>query len=247
MIQYEHIRKSFGPKVVLEDVSVTINDNEIFFIVGQSGVGKSVLIKLLIGLLIPDRGRIFIDDAEVTGLDEHSLLKVRRICGMVFQHSTLFDSLNLVENVALPIQKHRRWSNKKSEQEAMKYLEMVHMTDFAHRYPASLGDGMRKQVAIARTLTMQPKYVLFDEPTTGLDPISARRVDALITELSRNLDVTSIVVSHDLKSIFQVADRIMMLYKGEIRHLGDIDSFLNSPDPIVKQFIAGNPEGPMEI
>ncbi len=247
MIQYEHIRKSFGPKVVLEDVSVEIKDHEIFFIVGQSGVGKSVLIKLLIGLLVPDRGRIFIDDAEVTALDERGLLKVRRICGMVFQHSTLFDSLNIVENVALPIQKHRKWSNRKSEQEAMKYLEMVYMTDFAHRYPASLGDGMRKQVAIARTLTMQPKYVLFDEPTTGLDPISARRVDALITELSRNLDVTSIVVSHDLKSIFQVADRIMMLYKGEIKHLGDINSFLKSQDPIVQQFISGNPEGPMEI
>ena len=247
MIQYEHIRKSFGPKVVLEDVSVKIDDNEIFFVVGQSGVGKSVLIKLLIGLLVPDHGRIFIDDSEVTALDERGLLKVRRICGMVFQHSTLFDSLNIVENVALPIQKHRRWSIRKSEEEAMKYLDMVHMTDFAHRYPASLGDGMKKQVAIARTLTMQPKYVLFDEPTTGLDPISARRVDALITELSRNLDVTSIVVSHDLKSIFQVADRIMMLYKGEIRHLGDIDSFLTSQDPIVQQFISGNPEGPMEI
>jgi phospholipid/cholesterol/gamma-HCH transport system ATP-binding protein len=247
VIIFENIRKSFGPKLVLEDVSVSIRDREIFFIVGQSGVGKSVLIKMLIGLLVPDRGRIFIDEDEVTSLDERGLLRIRRKCGMVFQHSTLFDSLTMLENVALPIQKHRKWSLRKAEAEAARYLEMVHMTEFANRFPSSLGDGLKKQVAIARTLTLEPKYVLFDEPTTGLDPISARRVDALITELSRNLDVTSIVVSHDLKSMFQVADRIMMLYKGNIKHLGTPEEFMNSDDPVAQQFVSGNPEGPMEI
>jgi phospholipid/cholesterol/gamma-HCH transport system ATP-binding protein len=247
MIVFENITKSFGPKLVIDDVSVSIMDREIFFVIGQSGVGKSVLIKMLIGLLKPDSGRIFIDEDEVTSLDERGLLKIRKKCGMVFQHSTLFDSLTLVENVALPIQKHRNLSLKKALDEAMRYLEMVYMAEFADRYPASLGDGLKKQVAIARTLTLEPRYVLFDEPTTGLDPISARRVDSLITELSRNLDVTSIVVSHDPKSIFQVADRIMMLYKGKIRHLGDIDSFGSSADPVVRQFASGTPEGPMEI
>lgn len=247
MISFEHIAKAFGPKVVLEDVTVTVQDNEIFFIVGQSGVGKSVLIKMLIGLLIPDRGKIYIDEDEVTALDEKGLLKIRKKCGMVFQHSTLFDSLTMLENVALPIQKHRRVSLKKSEDVAMKYLDMVYMVEFAHRYPASLGDGLKKQVAIARTLTLEPKYVLFDEPTTGLDPISARRVDSLINELSRKLDVTSIVVSHDLKSIIQVADRIMMLYKGNIRKLGAPGDFMRSSDQVVTQFMSGNPEGPMEI
>lgn len=247
MIVYENISKSFGPKLVLDGISVTIRAGEIFFIVGQSGVGKSVLIKLLIGLLRPDAGKISIDEDEVTALDEKGLLGVRRKCGMVFQHSTLFDSLSMVENVALPIQKHRKLSLKKAEAEARKYLEMVHMTEFADRYPASLGDGLKKQVAIARTLTMNPQYVLFDEPTTGLDPISARRVDSLIVELTRNLNVTSIVVSHDLKSIFQVADRIMMLYKGKIRKLDIPDEFLASDDPVVRQFVSGNPEGPMEI
>jgi len=247
MIVFENITKSFGPKLVIDDVSVSINDREIFFIIGQSGVGKSVLIKMLIGLLKPDSGRIFIDEDEVTSLDERGLLRIRKKCGMVFQHSTLFDSLTLVENVALPIQKHRKLSLKKALDEAMRYLEMVYMVEFADRYPSSLGDGLKKQVAIARTLTLEPRYVLFDEPTTGLDPISARRVDSLITELSRNLDVTSIVVSHDPKSIFQVADRIMMLYKGKIRQLGDIGSFRGSADPVVRQFATGTPEGPMEI
>jgi phospholipid/cholesterol/gamma-HCH transport system ATP-binding protein len=247
VIVFENIRKSFGPKLVLEDVSVSIEDREIFFIVGQSGVGKSVLIKMLIGLLVPDSGRIFIDEDEVTTLDEKGLLRIRRKCGMVFQHSTLFDSLTMLENVALPIQKHRKLSLRKAEAEASRYLEMVHMTEFAARYPSSLGDGLKKQVAIARTLTLEPKFVLFDEPTTGLDPISARRVDALIQELSRNLNVTSIVVSHDLKSMFQVADRIMMLYNRNIKHLGTPEEFMSSSDPVVRQFTSGNPEGPMEI
>jgi phospholipid/cholesterol/gamma-HCH transport system ATP-binding protein len=247
MITFENIAKSFGPKLVIDDVSVSIRDREIFFIVGQSGVGKSVFIKMLIGLLIPDHGRIVMDGEEVTKLDEKGLLRIRKKCGMVFQHSTLFDSLTMLENVALPIQKHRKLSLGKAEKEAMTYMRMVHMEEFSHRFPSSLGDGLKKQVAIARTLTLEPSYVLFDEPTTGLDPISARRVDSLITELTRSLDVTSIVVSHDLKSIFQVADRIMMLYKGKIRMLGTPDEFRQSADPIVRQFVSGHPEGPMEI
>ena len=247
MITFENITKSFGPKLVLEDVSVSIRDHEIFFIVGQSGVGKTVFIKMLIGLLIPDGGRIVMDGEEVTKLDEKGLLRIRKKCGMVFQHSTLFDSLTMLENVALPIQKHRKLGLGKAEKEAMTYMRMVHMEEFSQRFPSSLGDGLKKQVAIARTLTLEPSYVLFDEPTTGLDPISARRVDSLITELTRTLDVTSIVVSHDLKSIFQVADRIMMLYKGKIRMLGTPDEFRRSADPIVRQFVSGNPEGPMEI
>ncbi len=247
MILYEHVTKSFGAKLVIDDASVTIYDREIFFIVGQSGVGKSVFIKMLVGLLKPDSGKIFVDDEEISAMDERMLLRIRKKCGMVFQHSTLFDSLTLLENVALPIQRHRKLSLKKALAEAMKYLEMVHMVEFADRYPASIGDGLKKQVAIARTLTLQPRYVLFDEPTTGLDPISARRVDNLITELSRNLSVTSVVVSHDPKSIFMVADRIMMLYKGGIRFVGDRNLFLGSADPVVRQFVTGSPEGPMEI
>ena len=144
---------------------------------------------------------------------------------MVFQHSTLFDSMTCVENVALPLRKHKGLSIKEALAEARRRLELVHMQEFADRYPAELGDGMRKRVAIARALTLDPRYVLFDEPTTSLDPVSARRVDALIRELSDKLGVTSIVVSHDLVSIFSIADRIVMLYKGKVRLLGTPDDF----------------------
>jgi phospholipid/cholesterol/gamma-HCH transport system ATP-binding protein len=247
VIRFENVVKSFGPKVVLDDVSVTIATGEVFFIVGQSGVGKSVLIKHLVGLLKPDSGGIWVDDVEVSGLDERGLAPIRKKCGMVFQHSTLFDSLDCLDNVALPLQKHRKLPLRSARAEAWRYLDLVHMREFARHFPSALGDGLKKQVAIARTLTMEPEYVLFDEPTTGLDPISARRVDHLIRELGDGTSVTCIVVSHDLTSILSIADRILMLYKGRIQLLGTRDDFLGSPDPVVQQFITGSPEGPIEV
>jgi len=171
---------------------------------------------------------------------------VRMRCGMVFQNSTLFDSMSLVENVALPLRKHRKLSQKQAEELAMERLRQVHMHEFADRFPAELGDGMRKRVAIARALTLNPRYVLFDEPTTSLDPVSARRVDQLIRELSDTLGVTSIVVSHDLESIFSIADRIVMLYQGYVRLLGTREDFRNTDDPIIDQFINGRADGPIE-
>lgn len=247
MIEFHDIRKSFGPKSVLEGVSFTIADSEVFFIVGQSGVGKSVLIKHLIGLLRPDGGRIVLDGQDITHLSERDMFPVRMKCGMVFQNSTLFDSMTCLDNVALPLRKHRRVTHKQARDAAMERLRQVRMVDFAERYPAELGDGMRKRVAIARTLMLEPSYVLFDEPTTSLDPVSARRVDALIRELSDELGVTSVVVSHDIVSIFSISDRIAMLYKGNVRLLGTQDDFRSSPDPVVQQFINGRAEGPMEI
>ena len=246
MIRFVGLHKRFGTKSVLDGVDFTIAKGEVFFIIGQSGVGKSVLIKHLIGLLRPDQGEIYLDDQEISRLTERQYFAVRRRCGMVFQHSTLFDSLTCIENVALPIRKHKHLGKKKALVEAMKRLEQVHMQEFAGTYPASLGDGMRKRVAIARTLTMDPEFVLFDEPTTGLDPVSARRVDVLIRELADRLHVTCVVVSHDLTSIFSIADRIVMLYKGKVRMLGTRDEFRASADPIVRQFITGAAEGPME-
>lgn len=247
MIRFDRIVKSFGSKVVLDDVSVTIDRGEVFFIIGQSGVGKSVLIKHLIGLLRPDSGEIWVDEVEVSRRPERQLAPIRKKCGMVFQHSTLFDSMSCLDNVALPLQKYRRLSLRAGRAEAWSHLERVHMKDFAFHSPASLGEGLRKQVAIARTLTMEPEYVLFDEPTTGLDPMSARRVDHLIRELAEQTTVTCVVVSHDLSSIFSIADRIMMLYKGRIQLLGTKEEFHASPDPVVQQFITGSPEGPIEV
>ena len=247
MIEFRNIKKAFGPKPVLDDVSFDVRDGEVFFIIGASGVGKSVLIKHLIGLLYPDGGEIWLDGEEISQKDERGMYPVRQKCAMVFQHSTLFDSMTCVENVALPLRKHKGMTMKEALAEGRRRLEIVRMQEFADRYPSELGDGMRKRVAIARALTLDPRYVLFDEPTTSLDPVSARRVDALIRELSDKLGVTSIVVSHDLQSIFSIADRIVMLYKGHVRKLGTPAEFQSCDDGVVLQFIRGQAHGPMDL
>jgi phospholipid/cholesterol/gamma-HCH transport system ATP-binding protein len=246
-IHFSNLHKRFGEKQVLRGVDIEVRDGECFFIIGASGVGKSVLIKHLVGLLRPDTGDIFLDNEEISRLSETDFYRVRKRCAMVFQHSTLFDSMSCRENVALPLRIHRGMTMPEALLEADRRLEQVHMADFRNAFPAELGDGMRKRVAIARALTLDPQYVLFDEPTTSLDPVSARRVDKLIAELSRDFGVTSIVVSHDLTSIFSIADRIAMMYQGHVRLLGTKDDFRNTVDPIVQQFITGRAEGPMEV
>jgi phospholipid/cholesterol/gamma-HCH transport system ATP-binding protein len=247
MIEFQHISKAFGSKVVLRDVSLSVDTGQILFIVGISGAGKSVLVKHLIGLIRPDGGRILLDGEDVTDLDERGFFRVRKRCAMVFQHSTLFDSMSLVENVMLPLRKHRGLGPKEARAEAMRYLEKVKMQDRADRSSGDIGDGLRKRVAIARALTMEPEFVIFDEPTTGLDPLAAADVDELIRSLSDDHGVTSIVVSHDLRSILTVADRIAMLYQGKVLLDGTPDDFRHSDDPIVHQFIRGLADGPMEL
>jgi phospholipid/cholesterol/gamma-HCH transport system ATP-binding protein len=246
VISFRNLKKSFGPKHILRGVSFDVSDGEVFFIIGQSGAGKSVMTKHLVGLLAPDDGEIWLDGEEISRFDEERMYGVRKKCAMVFQHSTLFDSMTCLDNVALPLRKHRGMSHGEAREAARTRLVQVHMAAFADRYPTELGDGMRKRVAIARALTLEPRYVLFDEPTTSLDPVSARRVDKLIRELSDTLRVTSIVVSHDLTSIFTIADRIVMLYQGEVRLLGTPDDFKASRDPIIDQFIHGRAQGPIE-
>lgn len=246
MISFRNIVKSFGERRVLDGVSFDVAPGEVFFIIGASGVGKSVLIKQLVGLLRPDAGEIWLDGVEVTRLSEAELAPVRTQCAMVFQHSTLFDSLSCLDNVALPLRKLRGLDPVSARRRAAELLEQVQMQQFAHHYPAELGDGMKKRVAIARALGVEPSYVLFDEPTTSLDPVSARRVDRLIRELSTHLNVTSVVVSHDLTSIFGIADRIAMLYKGKVRLLGTPEDFRRADDPVIQQFIHGRAEGPIE-
>ena len=247
MISFRHLKKSFGDKHILKDVSFDVEDGEVFFIIGQSGAGKSVMIKHLVGLLAPDDGEIWLDGEEVSRFSEAQMVPVRMKCAMVFQHATLFDSMTCLDNVALPLRKHRKLSRSDARDEARARLEQVQMADFGDRYPAELGDGMQKRVAIARALTLDPRYVLFDEPTTSLDPVSARRTDALIRRLCDEFGVTSIVVSHDLVSIFAIADRIAMLYKGTVRLLGTPEDFRQTDDPVVRQFIDGRAEGPMEV
>lgn len=252
MIEFINLKKAFGPKIILDGVSLNAENGEILFVIGTSGVGKSVLIKHVVGLLEPDSGSIKVDGQEVTNLSERELYPVRKKCAMVFQHATLFDSMTCAQNVALPLRKHPRsgyprgMPAKAAEEFALTLLEKVEMRPFAQKFPSDLGDGLRKRVAVARALALDPKYILFDEPTTSLDPVSARRVDSLILDLSRKQGVTCIVVSHDLRSIFSIADRVAMLYKGTVKALGTPDEIRDNPDPVVQQFINGRPVGPLE-
>ena len=247
MIEFRNIKKSFGTKLVLDDVSLFVEKGEILFIIGSSGVGKSVLVKHLIGLLKPDSGRVYLDGEDITDLKEKSFYPIRKRCAMVFQNSTLFDAMSLLENVALPLRKHRKMKHEKALEAAYGFLEKVQMEHAADRFPADVGDGLRKRVAIARALTMDPEFVIFDEPTTGLDPMAAMNVDQLIRSLSEEMGVTSIVVSHDLRSIFSVADRVAMLYKGKVLFWGSTQELRESDDPVVHQFVNGLPEGPMDV
>ena len=245
-IEYKGVTKAFDGRPVLRGMNLAIGRAEVMFIIGTSGVGKSVTIKHLIGLLRIDAGEIWFDGQRVDTLPERQLAPLRRRIGMVFQSSTLFDSMTLAENVALPLRKHQRMSHKASLADAKERLAQVYMDAYADRYPAELSDGMRKRAAIARTLALSPEVVLFDEPTTGLDPVSARRVDRLIRELAEKLGVTAVVVSHDPPSIFGIADRVAFLYQGIVHAVASPAELQASPDPIVQQFITGSAEGPIE-
>jgi phospholipid/cholesterol/gamma-HCH transport system ATP-binding protein len=245
-IEYRGVHKAFAGRAVLRGLSLAIGRGEVLFLIGTSGVGKSVTIKHLVGLLPIDAGEIWFDGQRVDALPERAFAPIRRRVGMVFQAATLFDAMTLLDNVALPLRHHRKLGGAAAHAEAARRLGQVHMLEHADRYPGELSDGMRKRAAIARTLALDPEVVLFDEPTTGLDPVSARRIDRLIRELADELGVTAIVVSHDLVSTFAIADRVALLYQGQVRALATPAELRASADPIVQQFITGASAGPME-
>ncbi len=242
MIDYENISITLGGRRILTDVSFSINKGEIFCIVGRSGVGKSVMIKQLVGLLVPDSGSIRFEGEEVTTMTSDELTGLRSRCGMVFQMATLFDSMSVVENVALPIRKHKKLSHGKAREKALGYLGRVGVEHLAYRDPATLGPGLRKLVAIARTMTMEPGAILFDEPTTGLDPLAARKFDALVKGSLYESGVTQVVVSHDVRSIYDIAGRIALLHEGRLRFLGTVSELENCTDSVVRAFMEGRPE-----
>ena len=247
MIEFQDIHKAFGDRQVLRGASLRVDTGQVVYIIGASGAGKSVLVKHLIGLIRPDKGRVVLDGQDITELTERAFYPIRKRCAMVFQHATLFDSMSLVDNVALPLRKHHGLDRQEARTAALTKLELVQMEQSADRFPADIGDGLRKRVAIARALTLDPEFIIFDEPTTGLDPWAAAHVDELIRSLRRDAGVTSIVVSHDLRSIFRVADRIAMIYEGKVHFDGPPDAFRDSQDGVVHQFVNGNPEGPMRL
>ena len=247
MIEFINVHKSFGDRVILRDVSLTVDEGEVLFVIGKSGAGKSVLMKHVVGLIQPDEGAVLYDGQNVADWSESQFYALRRTCTMVLQHSTLLDSMSILDNVALPIRKHRNLSQTAARRQAAQHLESVGMLDYETAMPDALGDGLRKRVAIARALALEPRCMIFDEPTTGLDPASAIQVDRLIRNLADHFGVTCIVVSHDLRSIFSVADRVVMLYQGRILLDGAPHVFRESSEPIVRQFIRGMPDGPMEL
>lgn len=238
MIQFKNLIKRFGERTVLKGLSLDIREGEILFILGTSGTGKSVLLKNLVGLLRPDEGEIWIDGQEVSRLSEEEYLPIRKKCGMVFQHPALFDSLTIFENVAFGLRRHYQLEEDAIDQKVKKALSLVHLNGIESKKPAEISYGMQKRVSLARTVALEPRILLFDEPTTGLDPITTNAVNQLILDLSRSLKTTSLVVSHDMQCALNIADRIVVLDKGEIVALGTPEDMKKSRVPLVRDFLA---------
>lgn len=247
MIKVIDLWKSFDNLEVLRGVNIEIYEGETFVIIGQSGVGKSVFLKLIIGLLKPDRGKIFVQGHEVTAMTERELNKLRIQFGMVFQYAALFDSLNVFENVAFGLMEHTNLDDENITARVKECLRLVGLEGVENKMPAELSGGMKKRVAIARAIALNPKIILYDEPTAGLDPVVASSINKLIKELKEKTGATSIVVTHDMKSAYEVGDRITMLYQGQFIEVGTPEEIMNTQNPVVRQFINGEPEGPIKV
>jgi len=244
MIEIRHLKKVFGNKVVLKDVNLTIYDNKITYILGMSGQGKSTIIKHIVGLLKPTSGEILVDGVDVAKADIKTLYEIRKKVGFTFQEGALFDSMNIYDNVAFPLREHTKLKEEEIKKRVFKTLEMVGLEAkrVAYLYPHELSGGMRKRAATARAIILQPKYILYDEPTSGLDPIISDKITRMIESLTRKHNMTSVVISHDLKETFKSADYVAMLFNGVIIEFGTVDEFKNSKNPIVQAFIEGNSE-----
>jgi phospholipid/cholesterol/gamma-HCH transport system ATP-binding protein len=243
MIEFKNLVKKFGDRTVLKGLSFSIQEGEILFILGTSGTGKSVLLKNLVGLLRPDGGEIWLDGQELSKLSEIEYLPIRKKCGMVFQQPALFDSLTIFENVAFGLRRHERLSEMELKERVLKALSLVNLVGVEQKYPQQLSYGMQKRVSLARTVALEPKVLLFDEPTTGLDPVTTSAVNALIQDLSRTLKTTSIVVSHDMNCALKIADRIVVLDQGQIVDQGTPDQLMKSKIPLVQDFLSEAIEG----
>lgn len=237
MIRIKDLHKSFDEQKVLDGINLEIKDGETIAIIGRSGCGKSVLIKHIIGLLKPDSGSIEVDGKIVNELDEDELYELRKNFGFLFQGAALFDSLTVEENVGLALIENTRMKRDEIRKIVDEKLALVNLFGINDKKPAELSGGMKKRVGLARALVTNPKYILYDEPTTGLDPISSDTIDQLIYDLSKKLKVTSIVVTHDLVSVRKVADRVAMIHNGKIYFDGPFNEFVESDDPVIQNFI----------
>ncbi len=247
MIELIDLKKSFGNNHVLRGVNLRIETGESMVIIGGSGTGKSVILKHIIGLMRPDSGRVVIDGVDLLTLSEKDLSEFRKRFGMLFQGAALFDSLSVWENVGFGLIEHTDLSKQKIREVAGQKLAMVGLKGIEDRMPADLSGGMKKRVGLARAIAMDPKIILYDEPTTGLDPIMSDVIDNLICDLNGRLKVTSATITHDMRSAYKIANRIAMLYEGKILEVGTQDEIRNSPNPVVQQFITGSAVGPIKV
>jgi len=247
MIEIRNLRKSFGPKTVLDGVNLTIESGKITVIIGRSGEGKSVLLKHLIGLLRPDSGTIIMDGVDVFGLPIKEYEKLRQRFGMLFQSGAIFDSMTVAENVAFPLVEHTDLSKAEIAEKVNEKLARVGLKGTGDMMPSELSGGMRKRVGLARAIVMDPEIVLFDEPTTGLDPIMSDTVGELMLDTQKAQKTTYFAITHDIPLAFKIADKIAMLHEGTIVEEGTVEEIKNSKDPKIVQFITGSSEGPIKV
>ncbi len=245
MIQLENISKSFKGNAVLKGVNLSLEKGEIMALIGMSGYGKSVLLKCIAGLIKPEEGRIIIDGKDITTLKGKDLFSYWRRIGFLFQGGALFESMTVFENIAFPLREKTRLNQEEIRERVTKQLEEVGLVDAGEKYPSQLSGGMRKRTALARELIWEPEIMLFDEPTTGLDPIISHAILNLIEELHRRLNFTAILVTHELTKVFEIVNRVAMIHKGRVEVTGSVNDILNSQNLVVRQFINGDVEGPI--
>ncbi|RJQ16668.1 MAG: ABC transporter ATP-binding protein [Nitrospiraceae bacterium] len=247
MIELKGIHKSFEEKAVLRGVDLKVEKGESVVVIGGSGSGKSVLLKHIIGLLKPEEGTVTIDSTDISRLDEDGLNELRKKTGMLFQSAALFDSMNVWENVGFGLKRHTSMTDREIKEIAVQKLKLVGLTGVEGLMPSELSGGMKKRVGLARAIAMEPDILLYDEPTTGLDPIMADAINDLIIKMREKLHVTSVAITHDMRSAYKIADTIAMLYNGVIIARGTTDEIKNTSDPVVRQFIEGRSTGPIII
>lgn len=245
-IKIDELRKSFGPKVVLDGLSLGVYEGEILCILGKSGTGKSVILKHLVGFLTPDSGRIFVDGTEFTGAEGKKRDDIRSKYGILFQGAALFDSMDIFDNVAFGLRR-KKIPEDEIARVVPEMLAHVGLRDVERKKPSELSGGMQKRAGLARAIAIRPEIMLYDEPTTGVDPITAGAVDRLIKKMRDTFGITSVVVTHDIKSAYRIADRIVMLLDGKVLMDGPPENFMNTDEPHVRQFVEGRAEGPIGI
>ncbi|MCX7769749.1 MAG: ABC transporter ATP-binding protein [Proteobacteria bacterium] len=247
IIKIRKLSKRFGTQEVLKELDLDIPKGQITVIIGRSGGGKSVLLKHIIGLLKPDSGEILIDGIDIAKEPEDKLNEVRKRFGMLFQEGALFDSMTIEENVAFPLLEHTNLSDKEIEERTKEVLAMVGLIGAEKKYPSEISGGMRKRAGLARAIIAKPDIILFDEPTSGLDPIMSAHIDNLIVDIQKRLNVTCIIISHDIQSTFRIAHKIAMLYDGKIIAEGTPDVMRTIDNPYLRQFIEGSSQGPIQV